>query len=322
MIILVSYDDARKRLVDAEFTSTLKTDAEHIHNQRPKRKSRKNKIISDSSKSDNNEETAHDKIPELSMLRTLTKNNNTLLKRPIITPSKPSTSTIVSASKSIITPSKPSTSITIGASKCTSAAINSQKFSEKPVNSSQNIVKTTMITSEFDESNFSCLVLTKLVSIEKSMNLLLPMLKQLFAHFKLSNISHVKNVPEMPVDTDEKLKNIEQFLKIRQNFEYLVNVLNISGGTTIAQITKRTLEKIITDNYGKNFNWAGRAPKKAFKVLKIKDLTIAIVKSVEPNAAVNKIEDSIKDWLKMSSVRIALADTRTLKKNLSATTND
>lgn len=36
------------------------------------------------------------------------------------------------------------------------------------------------------------------------------------------------------------------------------------------------MEKIITNNYAKNFNWAGRAPKRAFKVLKIKDLIIGL----------------------------------------------
>lgn len=40
------------------------------------------------------------------------------------------------------------------------------------------------------------------------------------------------------------------------------------------QITRRTLERIITNNYVKNFNWAERGPKKAFKVLKIKNLII------------------------------------------------
>jgi len=53
-------------------------------------------------------------------------------------------------------------------------------------------------------------------------------------------------------------------------------MLAISGGTTIAQMTRRTLEKIITNNYAKNFNWAGRAPKRAFKILKIKDLIIGL----------------------------------------------
>lgn len=40
IIILASYDDARKKLVDAEFTSTLETDVElqpTIEYQRPKR---------------------------------------------------------------------------------------------------------------------------------------------------------------------------------------------------------------------------------------------------------------------------------------------
>jgi len=50
-----------------------------------------------------------------------------------------------------------------------------------------------------------------------------------------------------------------------------INILSISGGTTIAQMTRRTLEKLITNDYATNYNWAGRAPKRAFKSLRMKD---------------------------------------------------
>jgi len=82
----------------------------------------------------------------------------------------------------------------------------------------------------------------------------------------------VENVPKMPVDTDENLEEVERFLNTNTNFQYMVNTFSISGGITISQISRRTLERIITNKYAKNFNWAGRAPKRAFKILKIKDL--------------------------------------------------
>ncbi|XP_012220485.1 uncharacterized protein [Linepithema humile] len=282
-----SYDDARKRLVNAEFTSTLETDVELHENQRSKRNIKKTfRLNSNSLDSDTDEKIScnKNKISSPPMLVTPTKNSNVLPRRSLIT-SKPSTST----------------------------ADSSPRFSEKAVNPSQNTLRTTLTSSQFDKSDFSCLILTKLASLENSMNLLFPMVKQLVAHFRLSTIPHIESTPEMPVDTKEKLENVERFLNTKQNFEYMVNTLVISGGKTIAQITRRTLERVITNNYAKNFNWAGRPPKKAFKILKIKDLIIATVKSVEPNAAVNKIENSIKDWLKLSSVRIALAEARALK---------
>lgn len=62
----------------------------------------------------------------------------------------------------------------------------------------------------------SCLVLTKLTSLENSMNLLLPMIKQLVTHFRLSSIPHMENVSEMPIDTDEKLENMKRFLNTKQ----------------------------------------------------------------------------------------------------------
>ncbi|EZA58150.1 hypothetical protein X777_01878 [Ooceraea biroi] len=60
---------------------------------------------------------------------------------------------------------------------------------------------------------------------------------------------------------------------------------------------------------------AGRTLKKSFKILKIKDLVIAIVKAIEPNAAIYDVEKSIKDWLKLAPLRVTLADSRALKTN-------
>lgn len=54
---------------------------------------------------------------------------------------------------------------------------------------------------------------------------------------------------------------------------FRVNMLSLSGGTTISQMTRRILERLITNNYAANYNWAGRTPKKAFKVLKTKKLS-------------------------------------------------
>lgn len=49
------------------------------------------------------------------------------------------------------------------------------------------------------------MILTKLMSLENSM------INQLLVHFKLSKISHMENVPEMPIDSDERLENVERF---------------------------------------------------------------------------------------------------------------
>ncbi|XP_072742554.1 uncharacterized protein [Anoplolepis gracilipes] len=198
----------------------------------------------------------------------------------MITSCQPSTSTADSFSKRISNGISFSTSSVRAISPPQKTLRTTLTSSDERAISPQNTFRTTLTSSEFHKS----------------------------AHFRPSRIPHVEDVPEIPVDTDESLENIERFLKTKQNFEYMVQILAISGGTTIAQITRRTLEKIITNNYAKNFNWAGRVPKKAFKVLKAKDLIIATVRNVEPNAAVNKIENCIKDWLKLSSMRITLAE--------------
>jgi len=64
------------------------------------------------------------------------------------------------------------------------------------------------------------------VSLENSMNLLLPMVKQLLAHFRLSKIPHVENVPEIPIETDTNLDDIERFLSTKENFDYMVNIIH------------------------------------------------------------------------------------------------
>lgn len=43
---------------------------------------------------------------------------------------------------------------------------------------------------------------------------------------------------------------------------------------------------------------------------------LATVKAVEPNAAIKRIENSIKDWLKLAFLRVSIAEARTLKTNL------
>lgn len=41
---------------------------------------------------------------------------------------------------------------------------------------------------------------------------------------------------------------------------------------------------------------------------------------MEPNAVINQIENSIKDWLKLASLRVSIAEARTLKTNLTKVT--
>lgn len=76
-MITDSYNEARKKLVDAEFTSTFESDAE-LH-QRPKRKlKRPFRFYSDSSDSCDNEDAVCNKIPSPPKLRTPTKDNTDL----------------------------------------------------------------------------------------------------------------------------------------------------------------------------------------------------------------------------------------------------
>lgn len=72
--------------------------------------------------------------------------------------------------------------------------------------------------------DISYVILTKLVNLEKSVNILLSMSKQLMAHFRLAKPSNVENIPKIPVDSHEDLDNLERFLDIKENFEYMVSI--------------------------------------------------------------------------------------------------
>jgi len=49
-------------------------------------------------------------------------------------------------------------------------------------------------------------------------------IKQLLTHFRLTKMSHVENVPQIPVDSSKHLDNLEKFLDIRENFDYMVSI--------------------------------------------------------------------------------------------------
>lgn len=110
IIISASYDKARKKLVDAEFTSTLETDVE-LTEQRPKRKFKKPNRFASSSSNSSEETEVVDNIPPLPKLQTPTKQNSST-----IIPFKSSISDAITSLKHSVTPAisfEKSSSITV-----------------------------------------------------------------------------------------------------------------------------------------------------------------------------------------------------------------
>lgn len=91
IIISASYYEARKKLVYAEFTSTLETDVEQDESHRPKRKlKRPYRFVSDSS---NSEEEVSNLMPPLPKIKTPTKQSTFTSKTTTLCKSSISTAT-------------------------------------------------------------------------------------------------------------------------------------------------------------------------------------------------------------------------------------
>lgn len=81
------------------------------------------------------------------------------------------------------------------------------------------------------------------------------------AHFRLTKISHIEDVPQIPVDSHDDLDNLETFLNIKENFEYMVNVkifsvLNVFSTFSIKLIRYRSFE----GEYIKFIRWHNHYP--------------------------------------------------------------
>lgn len=129
---------------------------------------------------------------------------------------------------------------------------------------------------------------------------MMSMMKEVIGHLRRQNAPdyEIDGVPKFPLCNEEELRNFETFLSEKSNYNYMVNVLGSSSrtlsrsicitfyflsqvrylsvvaGSSTSCITRNILSKVLTDKVAEKYNWAGRAPKAAFKILLLKDLIV------------------------------------------------
>ncbi|XP_072385990.1 uncharacterized protein [Diabrotica undecimpunctata] len=80
----------------------------------------------------------------------------------------------------------------------------------------------------------------------------------------LCNMVPVLSNLKVPCDTVEELQQIEDVLKISENFKNMVNELCKWGGSSILDFVKRSMGTLITNKLATNYSWLGRRHKQAF----------------------------------------------------------
>ncbi|CAH0555033.1 unnamed protein product [Brassicogethes aeneus] len=106
-----------------------------------------------------------------------------------------------------------------------------------------------------------------------------------------------------PLQTAEKLDELEKFLQIEDNMVNFVNYLASVGGDTSYEIIKRCMSRTLSNQVAMSYNWEGIRNKKNFQVLRMcKALQEAVLKNLH-NPTEKQTEKDIKTWLKHAKER-------------------
>lgn len=125
------------------------------------------------------------------------------------------------------------------------------------------------------------------------------------------NVGRIRDEPReldmpvsLPINNDETLKILEDYLKILNNANNLLNYLSSVGGKDVACRTNNILKLLLSDNIATLYNFYGkRSKKKPFCDLKLRNV---IVDAVKKNSGCTNIEveNCIKVWLKHAPERL------------------
>lgn len=114
------------------------------------------------------------------------------------------------------------------------------------------------------------------------------------------------DLPCLPLSTMAHVDAFEKLLSNEMYFKQVVLFLGAIGGADAFVTTRRVMVKLMTNSLATCFNWAGRPPKRAFKLLRCRDLVINAVRC-NPNlhqpVLESDIEHHVKKWLRYASGR-------------------
>ncbi|KAG5878876.1 hypothetical protein JTB14_027809 [Gonioctena quinquepunctata] len=118
---------------------------------------------------------------------------------------------------------------------------------------------------------------------------------------------------ELPIKNLEELEKWEKCLQeIPENSLILANQLGMLGGNTCKDITRKILEKVLSNEVGQLFSWDGAKGKQKFKTQKLATTIIRAVRmnSITETVPESEIIDAIRRWLVRSKERIGLIEKR------------
>ncbi|XP_062597855.1 uncharacterized protein LOC134259266 isoform X2 [Saccostrea cucullata] len=291
------YEDARKKLSKAIYTSDLQTDTEETT---PKRAKRPNpRFISSDSEEDDTE-------PENIVHR-----RQSPRKQKRIVPDLPPLPSLPSTPQA----PRPSATVNTCVSKETSALLD-----RSPMNGQAT-----------EKKLFNCLdkLLTTVEELKVQAHINTKLLQSLMG--KIDGINGPTSqdaessdplAVDFPLKSKEELEKLEDLLLSSENTKNFVRSLSTIGGDNVKTNVRRLLAHLFSTDLAKTINWIGKGGKTAFSTLKVKDILTVRKNRLCPSATDAEIFDVAKTWFRFASDRDGGRKKREEKKKEKAVTDD
>ncbi|XP_050516945.1 uncharacterized protein LOC126891722 [Diabrotica virgifera virgifera] len=108
---------------------------------------------------------------------------------------------------------------------------------------------------------------------------------------------------ELPVDSEEKLENLEQFLASTENYKSLVQYFAKMGGINLCDFVKRCLGPIMSDSMAMAYSFIGRKGKLNFSKLQLSKAVIESSERTGLQKTRKETEYAVALWLRKSKER-------------------
>ncbi|XP_029176362.1 uncharacterized protein LOC114944562 [Nylanderia fulva] len=114
----------------------------------------------------------------------------------------------------------------------------------------------------------------------------------------------------LPLETEEELQEVEQFLKNQVNFETSVTEALRTGGKHCYEFVKRNLNQLLSNKLAQTYSWFGKKHKKKFYELKLAEMLIAAGERYNESFTKKDIEESAQKWLRRAKERFDASETK------------
>ncbi|CAL1671922.1 unnamed protein product [Lasius platythorax] len=99
----------------------------------------------------------------------------------------------------------------------------------------------------------------------------------------------------LPIETDQQLKQVEQYLENQANFNTSVTQALRIGGKHSYEFIKRNLSQLLSNQLAEKYSWLGKKHKRKFCELKLSEMLIAAGEAYNDTFTKKDLEESIKN---------------------------